>query len=496
MYNIAILYRNFIMHCHKNVIFIIFIILNFNAKASDFLSLEDYLHRVERINPQIQGTTISIEAMSEKALELDMVYSPYLNSRYTYSKDKSGASFGSSLPLREVGIHQWEASLNKKTSLGMEVSTGYSSLSGDYKLSEPEEISKDNTTDHFKGYEVRPFLRVEQSLLRDYRSGLTQSGIDKSKALVKAGQHRIFFQKQQILLSAQSAYWALSLAREVVCFRKASLARTLKLLEWTRKQLSLDLVDQSDLLQTEAAYETRALALEEAEDNEKKASRDFNRFLGKVEGSVENGIGKIADQLTGLDAPGELIAHGTRADLLAMKAEHESYIFAERETKFRSMPEVSFVGEYSLNGRDMNSSDTYDQIYHADKPVYTVGLTCTVPLDYKTLKKVREGFSKDLLASGEYLKSAENAVENDWEQLMKDWKTVHSRIKLAEKIRRIQESRVENEEKRFERGRTTTFQRIDAENDLDDATLNLYQLIYQKLLIEAEAGLYNTASEF
>ena len=200
--------------------------------------------------------------------------------------------------------------------------------------------------------------------------------------------------------------------------------------------------------------------------------------------------------MTGLDAPEELIARGTRADFLAMKAEHESYVFAERETQFRSMPEVSLVGEYSLNGRDTNSSDAYEQVYNGEKPVYTVGLTCTVPLDYKTLKKVREGFSKDLAASREYLKSTENAVQNDWEQLMKDWKTVHSRIKLAEKIRRIQENRVENEEKRFERGRTTTLQRIDAENDLDDATLNLYQLIYQKLLIEAEADLYNTAAEF
>ena len=484
------------MKSHKNIIFFIIFAINFNVNASDFLSLEVYLHRVEELNPQIQGTNISIKAMSEKSLEMDMVYSPYLNGGYTYSKDRSGSSFGSSLPLEETGTHQWEVSLIKKTSLGMQVSTGYNTLSGDFKLSEPAEISKDNTTDHFKGYEARPFVRVEQSLLRDYRSGLTQSGIDKSKALVKAGQYRSFFQKQQILLSARSAYWALSLAREVVSFRKASLARTLKLLEWTRKQLSLDLMDQSDLLQTEAAYETRALALEEAEDNEKKTSRDFNRFLGKVEESVEASVGKIADQMTGLDAPEELIARGTRADFLAMKAEHESYVFAERETQFRSMPEVSLVGEYSLNGRDVNSSDTYEQVYNADKPVYTVGLTCTVPLDYKTLKKVRQGFSKDLAASGEYLKSTENAVQNDWEQLMKDWKTVHSRIKLAEKIRRIQENRVENEEKRFERGRTTTFQRIDAENDLDDATLNLYQLIYQKLLIEAEADLYNTAAEF
>ena len=473
-----------------------FLILSLSAEEKEVLSLERYLHQVEELNPQIQGTDVSIKGMEEKSLEMDMVYSPYVNAGYTFSLDKSGSSFGSSLPLEESKTHQWEASLTKKTSLGTQVSTGYSNMSGSFTLTEPAEITKDNTTDHFTGYEAKPFVRVEQSLLRDFMSGLTQSGIDKSKAQVRAGQWRLVFQKQEILLKARSAYWALSLAREVVTFRKASLKRTEKLLEWTRKQVGLDLMDQSDLLQTEAAYEMRGLSLQEAEENEKKAGRDFNRFLGKVGEKTGFRIEKIAGQIQNLDNPPELKALGTRADLLAMKAEHQSYVFAERETKFRSMPEVSFIGEYSLNGRDTDSSETYEQVCNADKPVYTVGVTCTVPLDYKTLKKVREGFHKDLTASEEYLRSTENGIQNDWEQLLKDWKTVHSKIKLAEKIRVIQENRVENEEKRFERGRTTTLQRIDAENDLDDATLNLYQLIYQKLLIEAEAELYNTASEF
>ena len=106
-----------------------FLILSLSAEEKEVLSLERYLHQVEELNPQIQGTDVSIKGMEEKSLEMDMVYSPYVNAGYTFSLDKSGSSFGSSLPLEESKTHQWEASLTKKTSLGTQVSTGYSNMS-------------------------------------------------------------------------------------------------------------------------------------------------------------------------------------------------------------------------------------------------------------------------------------------------------------------------------------------------------------------------------
>jgi outer membrane protein TolC len=51
---------------------------------------------------------------------------------------------------------------------------------------------------------------------------------------------------------------------------------------------------------------------------------------------------------------------------------------------------------------------------------------------------------------------------------------------------------VESEQKRFQRGRTTTFLVLNAENDLDDATLSVYRLIFEELLTKAQAELFNT----
>jgi hypothetical protein len=56
----------------------------------------------------------------------------------------------------------------------------------------------------------------------------------------------------------------------------------------------------------------------------------------------------------------------------------------------------------------------------------------------------------------------------------------------------VQEQRVANEQKRFERGRSTTFLLLTAENDLDDATLSVYRLVMEEMLIAAQAELFNT----
>ncbi|MEI8218178.1 MAG: hypothetical protein WCG51_03925, partial [Elusimicrobiota bacterium] len=67
------------------------------------------------------------------------------------------------------------------------------------------------------------------------------------------------------------------------------------------------------------------------------------------------------------------------------------------------------------------------------------------------------------------------------------------RLMLAVQIRDIQEQRVTSEQKRFERGRTTTFQLLQAETDLDDASLIVYRLKYEELATLAQAELYHNS---
>lgn len=461
------------------------------ASAQEMLSLDEYLQKVQQNNPEIKSVDLSIDAMGKKVLELDMTYSPFLSGGYTYTDDKS-FSFGSSLATKEARSNVWNINAVKKFGFGSTISLGYVNADATYDLLSPTAVVGDTKVSNFTGYQVRPALQVQQSLLRDFNSGLTRSGIDKTKAATRAGQFLQLFKKQQILQRARTAYWALSLNREVVIFRKVSLDRTEKLLRWNENRLKLDLAERSDLLQAQAAFKARQLNLQLANEDEVKASRDFNELLGVSDPAVNYDLESFTDKLSFFKTVTSLPRTGERADVLAARENYASSKYAEKETYYRSMPELTLTGSYALSGLALNYSDAWKQVTGQDHPVLSVGINFIVPLDYKTLSTVRKGYTEDFLSAREALNMAELAARKDWDNLSKTWEDVKTRLTLTQELKDIQEMRVVEEQNRFQKGRTTTFQLITAENDLDDASLNVYRNVFEAVVIYAQAELYNT----
>jgi outer membrane protein TolC len=460
--------------------------------ASQQLSLENYLSQVEAGNPDVKAINASIEASELKMMELDMVYSSLFSGGYNYLKDKSGASFGSTLPTDEMTVNSWNLGLNKKLDFGTNLSVGYTNTDADFRLLAPTTIIPSVTLTNFTGYEIKPYFSFQQSLLRDYKSGLTKSGINKAKALSKSGQYIQLFKKQQILLQARSVYWALSLDREIVEFRKLSLDRAEKIFQWTDDKVKLDLAEKSDFYQSQAAFKLRQLNLKMSIEDEEKSRRDFNQYRGISGDVVFEDLTRISDMISYYSNISELASMGMRADVLAAKELFNSSKFAKKETYYRSLPEVSLNGTYSVHGLGLNYNDAWNQVTGLDKPEYGLGISFIVPLDQKTLVKVQKGYTLDYQSSQDTVKKSELSMENDWNQLKKTWLNVKERINLALEIKDIQNLRVTNEMDRFKRGRTTTFLLLSAQTDLDDATINVYRLIYEEIMTFAQAELYNT----
>ena len=183
---------------------------------------------------------------------------------------------------------------------------------------------------------------------------------------------------------------------------------------------------------------------------------------------------------------------GARADVLAARENYRSSELADRETFYRSLPEVSLSAFYSLHSLAQDSQGAWEEVRDRDLPTYQVSLDFTVPLDFWTLSKVRAGYQKDFESSRAQCRESELEAQKDWGDLAQNWMDVKSRLALAKEVKEIQEKRVIHEQQRFQRGRTTTFQLLTAENDLDDATLNVYRMVFEELVTAAQAQLYNT----
>lgn len=460
--------------------------------AETVLTVEDYIAQVEKNNQEIAAADLSINAAGLKLREMDLAYAPYLTGAASYTDDKSGAGFGSTLPTKAMTVTQYNLGLAKKWATGSTVSLGYSNSQAVFDLLYPTAIIGPGALSSFTGYELRPSIRLDQSLIKDNWAGMTRSGIEKAKAAVRAGQYMQLMRRQQVVLRARMAYWSLSLARDVVSFRKASLERAQDLLNWSEKRYKLDLTDKSDLLQAQAAYKMRQLNLQLAREDEIKARRSMNELRNVPGETVEENLSKFADKVSYYAGIKGISRTGDRADVLAARESYASSIYARNEAVKRSGPEAGLFVSASLRGLDLSYTDAFKQVSNGDKPAYTAGITLAVPLNFRILSAVNKGYTEDRDAAKNTLDKAVLTASNDWNDLARTWRNVASRIDLATQIREIQADRVGNERKKFQRGRTTAFLLLNAENDLDDATLNVYRLIFEQFGIVAQAELYNT----
>ncbi|HBU69860.1 MAG TPA: hypothetical protein DEE98_05695 [Elusimicrobia bacterium] len=459
--------------------------------AQEQLALQDYLSQVEQNSAEIKSVNLAIDSAVNKTRELDMAYSPYFSAAASYAVE-SGAGFGSALPAKEMDVTAWNLGLSKKWQTGSTLTLGYSDTSMMFDLLYPTAIIGPEKLSSFTGYEVKPSVKIEQSLMKEFLGGQSQSAVNKAKSLNRAGIYGLIFKKQQLLLRARLAYWSLSLSREVVAFRKTSLDRAQELLKWSENRVSLDLADRSDLLQAQAAYKMRQLNYQLALEDEVKACRVFNELRGSAAETVEQALERISDAPKKYEGLDSIRCNGERADLLAAKEVLKGAQYAQKEAFKRSGPELSVFGTASLKGLDLSYSGALQQISDADKPAYAVGLVFFAPIDFKVVSRVRKAYKSDYESAREALGKTELSVKNDWDELFRTWKNVKSRVSLAKEIKDIQSERVAVERDKSKRGRTTTFLLLNSENDLDDATLNEYRLIFEELNINAQSELYCT----
>jgi outer membrane protein TolC len=473
----------------KTILFLSILIFCYPYSFAQFLNVDDYLKIVEQKNPQVKSIDSSIIALEQKMTELDMAYSPYLSANYNYNFDKSSPDPGSTLMTNSMATNVFNVGINKIFNTGTKISAGYTSVRYDISLLTPLNFYG-NDLWSVSGYDLKPIISFEQSLLRNFGSGQTQSGIEKTKSSIRYAKYMQMFKRQQVLLNARAKYWSLSFARDVIDFRKISLERTKKLEDWQKRKVDLNLVDETDLMQTEAACKLRDMNLTTAYDEEEKLARQINVLIGELSKNFDYNLEKISDKVDFYSNIKSLEKESDRLDVLAYKENYKSFEFAEKEKKYQMRPELSLIGNYAVSGRAFNFPDAASDMASLGRPVYNIGLALIFPLDLKKIKNVNQRFKNDSNSAKELLNDAKLSSNADWEDILLTWTNLQRRIEIAKDIKNIQEKRLIKEQKKFEMGRLTTFQLLTTENDVDDATLNLYNLILQEIITFDRTRLY------
>ena len=327
-------------------------------------------------------------------------------------------------------------------------------------------------------------LELSQSLWRNYwgRENRAQETLLNSQA--KASGHLEDFKIKTILSNAEAVYWSLSQARKVTKVQADNLARAQKLAQWNQRRINSGLAEKSDYLQAEANVKLREYELRNGLLDKATLERTFNSLRGLEENTVNETLLSLdGKNLKQLSVP-------AKADLRDdTKAAFENQKLAKANADLsieRNKPTFEVYGSYALNGRDQDRADAITNSFKTDHSTSAVGVRFNAPLDFGTTSKNIDGYKKEQVAA-EYTYQKKVFDENrEWNDLVARFEDAKIKLDLVEKIANSQKIKITNENDRLSKGRTTTFQVLNFEQDYASAEL---------LQIQSETNLLNIYSQ-
>lgn len=431
-----------------------------SAPAEETLSLEQYLSQVRK---QHQGLVASVEireAARERSGEGSLLLSPTLVGNFLLGSDAketaSTAMYGDKTLARSytLGIAQ-------QTSFGLSAKLGYSLA---YTNLQNAQVIVPN-----QFHEAKPTLELSQSLWRNWGGSETRASADLLQASALATSYAEDFKASLALAEAETAYWRLALARESVAVARETLESARKIRDWSAKRVNLNLADRADLLQAEAALEYRALGLQSALDEERAAARAFNTSRNLDAADVPESLVQVnAETILTLRAPDRA---PLRADTAAAQEQSRAATASAQSAIERNKPQVEVFVSLALNGRDTESNPAVSESLTLAHPSNAIGLKLTAPLDFGTSSGVRDAYRREQLAAEKTLDRKLYEQEREWADLRSRLEEARKRLELARRLESVQKSKLQAERDRHGRGRSTTFQVLQFEQDFAESRL-------------------------
>lgn len=340
-----------------------------------------------------------------------------------------------------------------------------------------------------KFIDISPQLEVSQSLWRNFLGSEFEATEQIQNAQVEAQRFNEAYTYKQLILAAENAYWRLYVAQTSLKVQEESLARAKKLRDWNQGRFKNNLIDESDFVQAEANLQSREIEYQDTVTEIQSALRDFNS-LRENDGDVvtlDGTKGKDGSYILDSPLPPRM---KLREDVRVALANKKLAAASSEIGIQRNRPNLELYGTYSMNGRDQQYGDAYDQVVTATRPFTVVGVRFTTPLDLGALTDYKKAYSQELVASNMILKRKMYEVDREWEILQERFNNFKKRLKLSQKMVQVQEKKLTTEKRRYGQGRTTTFQVLQFEQDFANA--QLLKLRYERELI----NIYNQLKLF
>ncbi len=450
------------------LVFIGVVLAALSATAAEtVLTLDNYMGQVTGENQAIRAAREASEGAALRSSEAKLLYSPTLSLEARWLNDHEIlALFRAYDKLR---TDTYTLGISQLTPYGTKFRVSYTLENYDYV---PQR-------DRF--WEGLAQIEVSQSLLRNGFGSETraQAEITESSALMT--QYQESYRAKALRAEAEAAYVRLAAAREVRKVNEDSFKRAEEILSWTSRRARLNLGENSDLLQSQANIEAIRLNLQLALDYERTAARDLNRLRNVNSDEVPESVVLPAVQGTAPPSRAQF-RDDTRA---AMEASRMAFASAEVGRQ-RNKPELEVYGSYGLNSRQATRSAAIDRTWSNDFPTAVVGVRFSTPLLIGAQSRAIKGYGKEAVAAD--LQKDQRVFEQEvlWKDLALKLEEAKRRYAIAVQLASVQKKKAETERVRLRQGRTTTYQSLIFDQDLNSAEATRIQSQAEVLQILAQ----------
>ena len=445
------------------------IILSSQALWAQALTLSEYKSQVLKNDPQTQSVKALYDANQKVMSQADLITSVQVFADASFLDDQR--------PTVNPRFQGDRTSANS-LSLGLQQQTRYGlkwSLSQNFQKTkidnaDPVAITQPEYNDNF------PKLELSLPLWRNWLGSETQAEQERiklqSQALAKQSEIN-WIQRQS---EVEEIYFQLLSKKEVFTIQKDSLDRAERIESWTRSRIQRNLVDEGDYFQAQAAVQARQLDLVKAEVDLKNAARTFNSLRNLSSDEVPESL-KNEDlnlNLLNLNASEKK----ERIDLQARQDQiraQKNMAIAEKE---KLKPSLDLQVQGWTQGRGATYSAA-DRRTFQDEDYLFFGIGFSMPLDQLKAAKIRSGYSEMNTAQDLSEQSRLRDVGLNWLDTVEKAQQLKKQLEILRALEVLERKKADSERNKLNRGRSTTFQVLNFEQDYNSARNQRINLEFQ-----------------
>jgi len=335
-------------------------------------------------------------------------------------------------------------------------------------------------------------LSYSQPLLKNFKGNNDKTTLKISRMAENILGTSLKLQINILVNGIEKAFFSLNFARENLRAQKMSLERSKKLLALNKEKLEDGLVEEVDIIATEAAITMREVSILAAGDSVLSAEDNLRKIAGLKADRKCRFISEAHPEFKAEAAAEEEVVKTALSRNPALKIIEKQLAINFLECKIKGnekFPSLDFVTSYGLGNTGTSWSDNNDSLSSMDNPAWYAGFN----LNYFP----KNSLAKSMLKQREYTRQKSSAdLEDKKSEIITECRIIARRINTsalyvaaARKSLNLQKKKLQLEEIKFSQGRSSIQWILKYQDDLSEAEIGYTRALTDYYIARADLKL-------